>query len=45
MKRIFFQTEVVTKVKKDMHCKNKTLLIKVEIKIKIKIKINPSKYI
>lgn len=43
MKRIFFQTEVVTKVKKDMHCKNKTLLIKVEIKIKIKI--NPSKYI
>lgn len=33
------------KVKKDMHCKNKTLLIKVEIKIKIKIKINPSKYI
>lgn len=35
------------KVKKDMHCKNKTLLIKVEIKIKLKIKlkINPSKYI
>lgn len=31
------------KVKKDMHCKNKTLLIKVEIKIKLKI--NPSKYI